>query len=69
MKQVKLSKESYSNLLQAERNLSAQLPTLDKLEECGVDCQAMRQLTQDKLEQIGNIKKHFAPNSGNMSQE
>jgi hypothetical protein len=58
---LKLSKETYANLLTAEGKLTQWPAILDKLEECGVECEPMRQLIQDKLAQMSAIKKNFAP--------
>ena len=58
---LSLAPSAYQDLLKAERGLTAQLDNFDKLETCGVDCMALRQLVQEKLAQIQAIKANFAP--------
>lgn len=53
--------ENYRKLLQAERDLHDALTELDKAEECGIDCQDLRQLRDAALERITAIKKNYAP--------
>jgi len=61
MAKLTLSKERYSNLLKAERDLTAQVQELDKMESCGVDCTMYRQMIADALDKISNIKTHYSP--------
>lgn len=58
---LKLDQQSYTELIAAERSLTAQLDNFDKLESCDIDCQALRELVAQKLKQIQAIKQHFAP--------
>lgn len=58
---ITLSQERYSELLEAERLLHDVLPDLDKLEECGVDCQQARAAYQESMGKITAIKARFAP--------
>jgi hypothetical protein len=61
MAKIKLSRERYAELLSAERLFHDLLPDLDNLEQCGEDCQAMRQVVQDEMKRIEKIKQFFAP--------
>lgn len=56
-----LSPEDYSNLNRVERNLNTLFETIDKLESCGADCQALRAVIADSQHRISNMKKHFPP--------
>lgn len=60
-KVVKLSKETYQELLSAERNLTGMLPEFDKAEECGIECQYMRESTKDMLDRIAKMKLYYKP--------
>lgn len=61
MPEIRLERETYANMLQAERNMQSYSPLFDKLEECGLDCQLFRQMQQETLARSAAIKKHFAP--------
>lgn len=61
MGKIKLSRERYDELIAAERKLNDLLPEYDKLEECGVDCTAFRQINAERLPQIAAIKKNYGP--------
>lgn len=58
---VKLSPESFNNLLQAERNLHDMLPEFDKAEECGIECQYLREGARDILERMAKMKQYYKP--------
>lgn len=57
----KLPVENYKALLNAERQLHDALDDLDKAEECGIDCNDLRELRTQALQRIENIKKNYAP--------
>ena len=61
MAKVTLTNEQYAKILEAERAIHDVLPDLDKLEECGVECQAYRDGLRQKQEQIEAIKRNFGP--------
>lgn len=61
MGKVKLSKERYKELIDAERKLNELLPEYDHLEECGYDCTQLRMINQQRGEQIQAMKKYYAP--------
>lgn len=58
---VQLSPESYQELLATERALHDYLPEFDKADECGVECQYLRQAATDMLERIAKFKLHYKP--------
>lgn len=58
---VKLSLEAYQGLLTAERNLTDLIPEFDKAEDCGIECQYLRDATKDYLERIAKMKLHYKP--------
>lgn len=58
---TRMSPERYADLLEKERLFHDLLPEFDKLEQCGEDMTAERELCRSKLEQISNLKKHFKP--------
>lgn len=58
---VKLSPESYANLLSAERALHDYLPEFDKAEECGIECNYLRDSAQQMLQRIAKMKEHYRP--------
>lgn len=62
MSKTKMTKEEYTNLLTAERKIADVLPDIDNLENCGVECQELRTLLQQRQQQITQVKRHFAPN-------
>lgn len=53
--------EQYRKLLQAERDLHDALTELGKAEDCGIECQDLRQLRDEALKRIEAIKKNYAP--------
>lgn len=61
MAKYTLPKPNYDELVKAERDLHDILPEFDKLEECGVDCQEMRNVREEALKRSAAIKKHYAP--------
>lgn len=60
-KEIKLSMEQYTKLLEAERNLNSVHTEFDKMEDCGIDCQQMRGAVQMQLQQIEALKMHYGP--------
>jgi coproporphyrinogen III oxidase-like Fe-S oxidoreductase len=58
---VRLQPESYRELLQAERALHDYLPEFDKAEECGIECQYLREAAKEMLERIAKFKQHYKP--------
>lgn len=61
MERIELSEEHVNSLVQADRDLGELLPYYDKLEECGVNCTAWREINLDKRNQISKLREHFAP--------
>lgn len=61
MAKVKMSNTSYANLIDAERKLMDSIPEFDKLEECGEDCTALREMTRYNLDRIAKMKQYYAP--------
>lgn len=58
---IRLSREAYNGLLEAERRLHDLLPEFDKAESCGIECQYMRDATATYLDNIAKMKQNFAP--------
>lgn len=58
---VTLRPETYQDLLTAERALHDYLPEFDKAEECGIECQYLRDATRDMLDRIEKFKKNYKP--------
>lgn len=61
MSKTRLSRERYDELLRAERIFTDLLPDLDKLEQCGEDCEGMKQVVREAMEQSAKLKQYFAP--------
>lgn len=59
--QVTISRELYNKLIADQRRLTDILPELDKAEECGIDCQAYRQLHKEALEQNMKLVEKYKP--------
>lgn len=62
MKPFSLPPETIAELQQNQRDLSGILNEFDKAEECGVDCQLMRQLHSQASDRIGKILNNYGPN-------
>lgn len=60
-KPITLNREDYNKLVQAERDLNALLAEFDKLEECGTDCQAYRELHKEYTDRIAAMRKNYSP--------
>lgn len=60
---TKLSKQQLADLATAERTLSAKLTDIDKLEQCGIDCQQLRSAVQGVMVDITNLRTHFGARS------
>jgi hypothetical protein len=58
---VALQQEDYNDLLKAERALHDYLPEFDKAEECGIECQYLRESAKDMLERIAKFKLYYKP--------
>lgn len=58
---IRLSPERYAELVEAERQLHEALAEMDKAEECGIDCSALRQKRQDAFDLAQAIKKNYKP--------
>lgn len=58
---IALTPLAYSELLESERLLHDVLPDIQKLEECGVECQQMRAAVQEALGKVSALKQRFAP--------
>lgn len=61
MAKTRLSRERYNELLAAERIFTDLLPDLDKLEQCGEDCEGMKQIVRESLEKSAKLRQFFAP--------
>lgn len=66
MQGTRLNPEQFQKVLSTERSLHDILPEMDKFEECGGDCQALRAAAQDMLAKIQKVKQYYNPNSANM---
>lgn len=55
----RLSRQQTDALNASTRALQEHLTTLDKLEECGTDCQAMRSLVSDQIDRNTKLVQHF----------
>lgn len=58
---IKLSRELYNKLIEDQRRLSDILAEMDKAEECGIDCQAFRDLHKQALEQNMALAAKYKP--------
>lgn len=63
MENTRLDREHYDDLLIAERMLHDQLKETDKLTECDIECQDLKDTIQAYLKRITGLKKNFAPQS------
>lgn len=61
MSKVNLSPDDYRELLKSERELHDWLPELDKAEDCGIECQYLRDSAKAMLERIAKFKQHYGP--------
>jgi hypothetical protein len=53
------TREHYQMLINERRNLNDMIATLDKAQQCGVDCAMYRQMRQDIDSQLSAIQQHF----------
>lgn len=58
---IKMSPSTHQKLLDAERELTMLQPEFDKAQECGVECQALRESSTNMLQRISKIKQYYAP--------
>lgn len=61
MAQPTLTRDQMTALNNMERQLNDSLTTLDKLEDCGQDCSAMKGLIAESLQRSAKLRQHFAP--------
>lgn len=55
----RLSRERTTALNNSTKALQEHLSTLDKLEECGVDCAAMKNLIAEQIDKNTKIVQYF----------
>jgi len=53
------TRQDLETLVEQERKLLDLLPEFDKAEECGENCQLLRELAQKELKRIQAIKSNF----------
>lgn len=53
--------DMYNQLLEDERNLVNAIRDIDTAEECGIECQHLRDATSNALVRISKLKQHYAP--------
>jgi hypothetical protein len=58
---ITLSVESYNSLLEAERRINGLHSEFDKMTECGIECQYLRDASRDMLERMAKMKQHYKP--------
>ena len=56
-----LNRQQYDTLVDAERRGHDLLPQMDKAQNCGVNCQILREQLKQSLEQISRIKSQYFP--------
>lgn len=60
MGKVKLfTRNDYTKLLEAERQIADLIPTLDDLQACDFDCHEYKTLLLEQQERLGKIKQRF----------
>lgn len=50
---------NYHELLRGERLINDQIGTLDKAEQCGIECSGLRSALQQVADRYAALKKHF----------
>jgi len=60
-KEIALTPDLYMSLSESEKKLSELDSLYDKAEECGVDCQQMREIRQILAQRSMKLRQHFAP--------
>lgn len=60
---IRLTREQVQSLAEAEHQISVVMGEFDKAEQCGIDCQQLRGLVREKLQEIAAIKEHYGPRS------
>lgn len=58
---LRLTTDKYRELLSAERALHDLLPEMDAAQDCGIDCQAYREIHSQAMERIAKLKQYYAP--------
>lgn len=53
------NRDHYQMLISERRNLNELIGTLDKAQQCGIDCAMYRQMRQDIDKQLEAIHQHF----------
>lgn len=53
------TREAYEQLKREQRKLHDMLVTFDKAEACGVDCQQLRLINEELLNNLTAIEQHF----------
>lgn len=62
---IRLTPDLYMSLIESERKLSELDSLYDKAEECGVDCQQLREVRRMLAERSMALRKNFAPTNAN----
>lgn len=57
----RLTTDKYRELLASERALHDLLPEMDAAQDCGIDCQAYREIHAQAMEKIAKLKTYYAP--------
>lgn len=63
-KQIRLSQADYNAVMVAERQLQDLLTQFPKFEQCGIQCEELRALIQQRLSQAQALLRNFGPPSG-----
>lgn len=61
MSKIRLDRTAQGKLLEAERLLMDVQPEFDEAERCGIDCQNIREVHRQALEDIQNMKRYYMP--------
>lgn len=60
-KEIKLTPEQVRDLTQSHHDMSAVLTECDKAENCGIDCQALRDGVTVTMAQIDALMENYGP--------
>lgn len=64
IKPIRLSQAEYNAVMVAERQLQDLLTQFPKLESCGIQCEELRQLINQRLAQAQALMRNFGPPVG-----
>lgn len=64
IKPSRLSQADYNAVMVAERQLQDLLAEFPKFEQCGIQCEELRQLINQRLSQAQALMRLFGPPSG-----